>query len=123
MHDAALVSRRAALQIGGLGLLGLTVPKLLRAAETGRWVVQVSPTGFSAFVSPDGDVLARTGVSEQAVIVHDVPLRGGTTWYAQLGDRPWVVLAALTLAIAWWATRRSRRVTVSGWVTGWVPGG
>jgi len=84
----------------------------LRAAETGRWVVQVSPTGFSAFVSPDGDVLARTGVSEQAVIVHDVPLRGGTTWYAQLGDRPWVVLAALTLAIAWWATRRSRRVTV-----------
>ena len=29
----------------------------LRAIENGRWVVQVSPTGFSAFVDPDGDVL------------------------------------------------------------------
>ena len=32
----------------------------LRAIENGRWVVQVSPTGFSAFVSPDGDVFDRT---------------------------------------------------------------
>ena len=34
MHDAELLSRRSALQIGGLGLLGLTMPRLLRAAET-----------------------------------------------------------------------------------------
>lgn len=34
MHDAAPLSRRTALQIGGLGLLGLTMPRLLRAAET-----------------------------------------------------------------------------------------
>ena len=37
----------------------------LRAVETGRWVVQAAPTGFSAFVSPSGDVDQRTGVSEQ----------------------------------------------------------
>ena len=43
----------------------------LRAIENGRWVVQVSPTGFSAFVSPDGDVLDRTAVSEQKVIIRD----------------------------------------------------
>ena len=37
----------------------------LRALETGRWVVQAAPTGFSAFVSPDGDVDQRTGVGER----------------------------------------------------------
>jgi apolipoprotein N-acyltransferase len=46
----------------------------LRAIENGRWVVQVSPTGFSAFVSADGDVFDRTGVSEQKVVTRTVPL-------------------------------------------------
>ena len=49
----------------------------LRAIETGRWVVQAAPTGFSAFVTPDGDVLDRTGVGERAVIRHVVALRVG----------------------------------------------
>jgi apolipoprotein N-acyltransferase len=69
----------------------------LRAAETGRWVVQVSPTGFSAFVAPDGSVYDRTDVGEQAVITRAVPLRGGTTWYSTLGDWPWRVLLVLLL--------------------------
>ena len=64
----------------------------LRALETGRWVVQVAPTGFSAFVTPGGHVLDRTGVSEQAVRIRDVELREGRTPYVRLGD--WPVLAA-----------------------------
>src|SRR5690606_8221386 len=32
----------------------------LRAVESGRWVVQVAPTGFSAFVDPTGRVRDRT---------------------------------------------------------------
>ena len=78
----------------------------LRAAETGRWVVQVSPTGFSAFVSPDGEVFDRTDVSEQAVITRAVPLRDGTTWYSALGDAPWWIALVLVLAITWWVARR-----------------
>ncbi|MEZ5238671.1 MAG: apolipoprotein N-acyltransferase [Microthrixaceae bacterium] len=35
----------------------------LRALESGRWVVQVSPTGFSAFVDPDGVVHQRSEIS------------------------------------------------------------
>ncbi len=81
----------------------------LRAIETGRWVVQAAPTGFSAFVSPNGEVLDRTGVSEQAVIVRDVQLRDGQTWYVRLGDRPVIVLAGLALAAAWWLAVRSGR--------------
>ncbi len=74
----------------------------LRAMETGRWVVQVSPTGFSAFVSPDGEVFQRTDVSERRVITMDVPLRSGTTWYTSLGDAPWVVLALGLLLVSLW---------------------
>ncbi len=69
----------------------------LRATETGRWVVQASPTGFSGFISADGDVFQRTAVSEQAVISQVVPLRHGTTWYTSLGDLPFAILAAVAL--------------------------
>jgi apolipoprotein N-acyltransferase len=74
----------------------------LRAIESGRWVVQAAPTGFSAFIDSDGNVLDRTGVSEQRVIVHEVQLRHGRTWYTTLGDLPFVIVIALTLGGAWW---------------------
>jgi len=78
----------------------------LRAAETGRWVVQVAPTGFSAFVAPDGEVYDRTEVGEQIVIEHDVPLRDGRTWYTTTGDWPWRALVVVTFVAAIWASRR-----------------
>jgi apolipoprotein N-acyltransferase len=74
----------------------------LRAIETGRWVAQAAPTGFSAFVSPDGDVHDRTAISDQAVIVRSLELRTGATWYVTIGDTPWVALAAAALAVALW---------------------
>ncbi len=74
----------------------------LRAMETGRWVVQVSPTGFSAFVSPDGDVFQRTDVSERRVITMAVPLRDGTTWYSTIGDWPWIIALFATLGTTIW---------------------
>ncbi len=74
----------------------------LRAIETGRWVAQAAPTGFSAFVSPDGDISQRTGISEQKVITHVLELRSGDTWYISIGDKPWVALAAAILALALW---------------------
>ena len=79
----------------------------LRAIETGRWVVQAAPTGFSAFVTPDGEVIERTGVSEQAVIRHVVERRTGRTWYVTLGDGPFIVAVAATLLTALWLARRT----------------
>ena len=78
----------------------------LRALETGRWVVQAAPTGFSTFVSPDGDVLDRTGVSERAVIRHDVELRRGHTLYTRVGDAPVILVMVLGLAATWWMSTR-----------------
>jgi apolipoprotein N-acyltransferase len=82
---------------------------LLRASETGRWVVQSSPTGFSAFVSPDGEVFERTDVGEQSVIAYDVPERVGSTWYSTIGDWPWRLLVVLVLALASWRSLETRR--------------
>lgn len=51
----------------------------LRALEQGRWVVQVSPTGFSAFVGPDGAVYDRTGITNRTISEHQISLRTGRT--------------------------------------------
>jgi apolipoprotein N-acyltransferase len=86
----------------------------LRAVETGRWVLQGAPTGFSAFVSPTGKVHQRTSISEQKVIVRDVPLRTGRTWYVRVGDAPWIVAAAFAAAVALGVPAISRRRRVAG---------
>lgn len=80
----------------------------LRAIETGRWLVQVSPTGFSAFIEPDGTVHQRTGTREQAVKVHTVQLRQGQTWYVRWGDAPVRELAAVLVLVGWILDRWSK---------------
>jgi len=79
----------------------------LRALETGRWVVQIAPTGFSAFISPDGRVLDRTAVSSRSVAVREVGLRRGLTLYTRWGDRP-VIAAGLGLLGGGWLLARRR---------------
>ncbi len=74
----------------------------LRAIEQNRWVVQAAPTGFTAFVSPSGEVFDRTAVSEQKVIYHEVTAGLGRTWYSRTGTLPWVVLIAIALALVTW---------------------
>ncbi len=73
----------------------------LRAVESGRWLVQVSPTGFSAFVDPDGGVHDRTDVSEVAVTTRTVALHDSTMPAQALGAAPALLLAALAVALAW----------------------
>ncbi len=81
----------------------------LRAIETGRWVVQAAPTGFTAIVDSDGDVLQRTAVSEQRVLYADVELREGFTWYTSMGDAPIIVVVLLVLVLSmWFAWGRAR---------------
>jgi len=72
----------------------------LRALETGRWMVQAAPTGFSAIIDADGSLLERTGVGEQAVLQGTVELREGLTWATRLGPIPMLVLSVLLVAAA-----------------------
>ncbi len=80
----------------------------LRAIENGRWLVQVSPTGFSGVISPDGALYERTNVGEQHVLYFDIPLRTGSTLYSKLGDRP-LILTMLALTIGMLLRDRRRR--------------
>ena len=73
----------------------------MRAIENGRWVTQIAPTGFSAVVTPDGDVLQRTAVSEREVLYDRVELRTGRTIYTRTGDLLALVLAAMSLGAGW----------------------
>ena len=70
----------------------------LRALETDRWVLQASPTGFSAIIDPSGAVVARTGVSEQRVLIETIQLREGRTPAVVLGAWP-VLIASLAIVI------------------------
>ena len=80
----------------------------LRAIENGRWLVQVSPTGFSAFISPTGEVFDRTGVSEQRVLERTINLRTGRTLYSNLGDLPFIVLMVAILGSLAFIARKRR---------------
>lgn len=80
----------------------------LRAIENGRWLVQVSPTGFSAFISPTGEVFDRTGVSEQRVLERTINLRTGRTLYSNLGDLPFIVLMVAILSSLAFIARKRR---------------
>ncbi|HZN15875.1 MAG TPA: apolipoprotein N-acyltransferase [Acidimicrobiales bacterium] len=76
----------------------------LLAIASGRTVVQAAPTGYSAVVTPDGRVRARTVLGRRQVLRFSVTRHVGRTIYARLGDWPW-----LLLSLAGILTARSRR--------------
>ncbi|HEX2118015.1 MAG TPA: apolipoprotein N-acyltransferase, partial [Acidimicrobiales bacterium] len=71
----------------------------LRAVETGRWVVQAAPTGYSAMVDERGRVRAQSGLGGAEVLQGPVDLRTGRTLFVALGSTPWVIAAFLTLLL------------------------
>lgn len=86
----------------------------VRAIESGRWEVQIAPTGFSAFVAPDGEVLDRSAVSERRVEVRTVALRRGRTVYGRLGEWPTLLVAAALMVAAQVLHRRTVRRSAVG---------
>jgi apolipoprotein N-acyltransferase len=62
----------------------------MRAAETGRALVQASVSGISAIIDPDGSVHDGTDLFEPRIVTASVPTSTGETLYVRFGD--WVVL-------------------------------
>lgn len=83
----------------------------LRAREQGRWLVQVSPTGFSAFVSPEGAVMNRSAISEKAVDEFTISLRDGQTPYSRMGNAPYIWALLISLGVL--VQRRTRAFQIS----------
>ncbi len=73
----------------------------LRAVEHARTTLQVSTSGISAVVGPDGTVRQRSGaLFTPDVIVATVPLRTSQTLATRLGPIPEYVLSGLALVAA-----------------------
>ena len=82
----------------------------LRALETGRWVVQAAPTGFTGVIDAAGRVRDHSELGEREVLHATVGLRTGTTPYAEAGDIPALAVAgAAVVAPSLWRRRRRRR--------------
>ncbi|MGH9114213.1 MAG: apolipoprotein N-acyltransferase, partial [Acidimicrobiales bacterium] len=83
----------------------------IRAWETGRWLVQVTPVGYTAVVGPEGQVHQRSTLDEQTVVYATVPRETGRTVYVDVGPVPFALgalaVAVLAWALAWPGRRRS----------------
>ncbi len=78
----------------------------MRAVESGRWLVQVSPTGFSAVFDDTGRVLQRADITTTRVLLADVPRYSGSTPAQVLGDLPAVLVAFVLVVVAVMTPRR-----------------
>ena len=77
-------------------------------------MVRATNTGVSAFIDPTGRVRRQTGIFEKGVLVSDVVLLRGRTFFVTWGD--WLVWTCVLLlgvvvgvAVAgrWWKKRRT----------------
>jgi apolipoprotein N-acyltransferase len=73
----------------------------LRAWETGRWVLQAAPTGYTAVIDHRGRVLERSTLGRAEIVRATVERRAGFTWYVCYGDAPVVLLALVLVALPW----------------------
>lgn len=83
----------------------------LRAVENGRWMIQASPTGYGAFVNPQGTVTQRSNLKESIVLSQKVELREKDTLSVKFGRVPLLWLSVIMLGLAWRSARKPEEVT------------
>ncbi len=72
----------------------------MRALETGRPMLRATNTGMTAYVSPEGQVVAALPAFSRAALVVDVQGYTGLTPYVRYGNTPILVLIALLLGLS-----------------------
>lgn len=72
----------------------------MRALEVGRWAVRATNNGVSAFIDPQGQVLATAPQFEFATLTADVEPRSGVTPYTVLGNTPLIMLLVVVFIVA-----------------------
>jgi len=73
----------------------------LQAIACGRDLIQASPTGYSAVISANGRVVAKSALSAPSIVSATVRLRSGSTIYDDTGDLIVLILAAFALGTGW----------------------
>ena len=71
----------------------------IRAIETGRYVIRVSPNGFSAVIDPTGKILAQSQLNRPEILTAVVYPSGDRTFFSSAG--PWIppVSTIITLGL------------------------
>jgi len=59
---------------------------VFRALENRRWFIQAANTGISAFVSPRGEIVERSGLYAREVLIGQAGTEDSKTLYSQIGD-------------------------------------
>ncbi len=75
----------------------------LRAIENDRWLLMAGPTGLSAVIDADGNLLQRTGIGERKILIDTAELRTGRTLASSVGI--WPILLVSLMAIAFGAVQ------------------
>ena len=80
----------------------------VQAVQQGRDLLQAAPTGYSAWITHRGDVVARSVLGVRQVVPAVLHRRTGLTVYVRWGDTPVLVASGLALAGGWWLSIRQR---------------
>lgn len=81
----------------------------MRALETGRYMLRATNTGMTAVVSPQGVVEAVAPEFQSAVLTRTVAGMRGATPYVRWGNTAALLLCVMSIAIAFYALRRTRK--------------
>ena len=73
----------------------------VQAVQQGRDLLQAAPTGYSAWITHRGTLLARSVLGSRQVVPATLERRTGLTLYVRWGDTPVLVLALGALAGGW----------------------
>ena len=73
----------------------------VQAVQQGRDLLQAAPTGYSAWITNRGTLMARSVLGARQVVRATLERRDGRTLYVRWGDTPVLVLALAALAAGW----------------------
>ncbi len=94
---------------GGVGNLQHFLIDRMRAIETDRFVLRAANTGVTALVDPRGRVVTKLPLNQPGALTVQYAQMTTITPYVRFGD--WaVLLAALTIPVIAWRTRREHRL-------------
>lgn len=74
----------------------------MRAIEMGKPLIRATNNGVTAVVNPYGKIVDILPQFETAVLVNDVVLYQGETWFKRIGQTPLLILCSLLLLLTLW---------------------
>jgi apolipoprotein N-acyltransferase len=81
----------------------------VQATQQGRDLLQAAPTGYSAWITHRGELLARSVLGARQLVPAVLHRRTGTTVYVRWGGTPATVASLLALTTGWCLSRRRLR--------------